>query len=367
MKVSIVEKLGSPFVTKEAEIDDPKDYEVLIDVKASGLCHSDVHVAEKGYGFPFPVLLGHEVAGIVTGLGDKVTEFAIGDHVVGCLIQFCGHCEACLSGRTHLCEHPEETLRKPDEKPRVWLKDNKEVSLVQAFGLGGFASQVLVHQNQLAKVPDEIPFSRACILGCGTVTGAGAVINTAHVRPGNSVAVIGTGGVGLNAISGARIAGASTIIAIDIQDDKLEFSKRFGATHTINSSNVDAVAAVREITGGGVDVALEVIGIVSTAEQALAMAKKGGGAYLIGMQKPGSKISIAGFEDMLIPAKHVEGVYMGSSNLKHDIPMYAKLYLEGRLNLDDLIYKEINIDEVQEGYQELIQGKIIGRSVVTSF
>ncbi len=364
MKASVIEEIGGKFVTKNIKIDTPKEYEVLIDVKASGLCHSDLHVAKDGYGTPFPALLGHEIAGVVLAIGDRVTEFKVGDHVAACLIQFCGHCEACLSGKTYQCQHQEETLRGANEAPRVQYEDGSP--LMQIYGIGGFAEQVLVHQNQLALIPEGIPFSRACILGCGTVTGAGAMINTANIKAGDTVAVIGVGGVGLNAISGAKIAGATTIIAIDLQDSKLDLALKFGATHSINSGKEDAVAKVHEITSGGVDAAFEVIGLKATAEQALAMAKMGGGAFLIGLQKPGTKLEVAGMEQLISQQKRLQGVWMGSSNLKRDIPMYAKLYQEGRLNLDDLISQEIPIDQVQEAYDTLESGSI-ARSVITSF
>ncbi|WP_312900485.1 Zn-dependent alcohol dehydrogenase [Chryseobacterium taichungense] len=366
MKASLVEGLGGVFHTVDIEIDSPKGMEVLVSIKASGLCHSDLHIRDKGYGYAFPVILGHELAGVVEAVGDAVTEFKVGDHVVGCLIQYCGHCRNCLQGKTYLCEHPEETLRKEGEGERIFLKD-KTTKLNQIFGLGGFAEKALVHQYQLAKIPDEMPFKQACILGCGTVTGAGAIINTAHIRPGDSVAIIGTGGVGLNAISGAKVAGATTIIAIDIADDKLEFAKKFGATHLVNSKKEDPVAKVKEITDGGVDAAFEVIGFKVTSEQAFHMTRKGGGAYIIGMAKPGTAIEVESIEELMGQSKHLEGVIMGSTNHKRDIPMYAALYLQGRLNLDDLIYQEISLDQVQDAYDQLAEGKIIGRSVITSF
>jgi len=365
MKASVVKKVGGIFQTEDVQIDQPKGYEVLVNIKASGLCHSDLHVRDADYGFPFPAVLGHEPAGIVEAVGESVTEFKTGDHVVGCLIQFCGSCEECLSGRTYLCKHPEFTVRKAGEAPR--LKDKNGNLMNQGFGLGGFSEKMIAHQNQLAKVPNEMPFDKACLLGCGTVTGAGAIINTAKVKPGNSVAIIGVGGVGLNAISGAKVAGATTIIAIDIDDQKLEFSKKFGATHTINSKKEDAVSRVKEISEGGVNAAFEVIGLKATSEQAVEMAKRGGGAYLIGMSKPNTLLSVKSYEEMLINGKRLEGVMMGSTNLKRDIPMYAKLYLEGRMNLDDLVYKTIHIDQVEEAYQELASGKIVGRTVITSF
>ena len=216
------------------------------------------------------------------------------------------------------------------------------------------------------KVPREVPFPQAAILGCGTITGAGAAINTAGVRPGDSVAVIGAGGVGLNVISGARLAGASRIVAVDLQPAKLELARKFGATDCVDAGQGDPVEAVRELTGGGVKHAFEVIGLKSTSEQALQMTRVGGGAYLIGLQVPGNKIEVEVMTDMIFGQRKVQGVMMGSTNIKHDIPMYAGFYLQGRLNLDDLIAQEINIGQINDAYQEL-KGGAIARSVITSF
>lgn len=364
MRASVSEQVGSPFTTKEISIADPLDREVLIDVRASGLCHSDLHIVESGYGFSFPGVFGHEIAGVVTAVGPEVSTIAVGDHVVGCLIQFCGACTTCLSGRTYECPNPQATLRGPDSPPRLSAEDG--TPLAQGWALGGFAEQALVHENQLAVVRADIPFPQAAILGCAVVTGAGSAINTAGVRVGDSVAVIGTGGVGLNVISGALLAGASTVIAIDIIDDKLEVAKRFGATDVINSASVDAVAAVREITGGGVDHAFEVIGLPATQEQAIALRKVGGHAYLIGIAKPDATVTLDTSLAALVSHASVQGVSMGSTNLKRDIPMYADLYMQGRLNLDDLISQEISLDEVDEAYAKLKSGEVI-RSIITRF
>lgn len=363
MKAAVLNALDGTFNVEEIQRSNPVGREVLVDVKASGLCHSDLHMAENDFGTPLPAVLGHEVAGIVQEVGPDVTEFAVGDHVVASLVQFCGHCESCLSGRTYQCQHPEETLRAATIDPRL-SKDGKPVT--QAFGTGGFAEQAVVHENQLVKVPDAVPFPQAAILGCGTVTGAGAAINTADVQPGDTVAVIGVGGVGLNVISGARLAGAARIIAIDLQPQKLELAKRFGATDVINSGDVDAVAAVLELTGGGVNHAFEVIGLKVTSKQAIGMTKVGGGAYLIGVHKPGSTIDVDVLGELLVSQRRIQGVYMGSTNIKHDIPMYANLYLQGRFNLDDLISKEIDISEINDAYAELKNGAI-ARSVITTF
>lgn len=236
MKAAVLNSNNGKFDIEEIQIDKPQAREVLVEVKASGLCHSDLHFAENDYGVPLPAVLGHELAGIVKEIGPDVSEFKVGDHVVASLVQFCGHCLACLSGRTYQCRHPEETLRRPDERPRL-SRDGKPVT--QVFGTAAFAEYALVHEHQLVKIPEAMPFPQAAILGCGTVTGAGAAINTAAVKPGDSVVVIGVGGVGLNVISGAKLAGAEHIIAVDTQPQKESIARKFGATDFVNPAAGD--------------------------------------------------------------------------------------------------------------------------------
>lgn len=364
MRAAVATGVGEGFVTREVQIDQPRGREVLIDVKASGLCHSDLHIVENDFGFPLPSVLGHEIAGVVAAVGPEVSTIAVGDHVVGCLIQFCGACTACLSGRTFECVNPAATLRAEGEPSRLRNADGTD--LAQGFGLGGFAGQALAHENQLAVVRKDIPFAQAAIIGCGVATGAGAAINSAGVRVGDTVAVIGTGGVGLNAISGAVLAGAARVIAIDIVDAKLEVARSFGATDVVNSSQTDPVAEVLRLTGGGVDHVFEVIGLGVTQGQAVAMRRVGGHAYFIGIAKPGTTLTLDTSITALTTHASVEGVNMGSTNLKRDIPMYADLYMQGRLNLDGLISQEISIDQVDEAYAALKRGEVI-RSIITSF
>ncbi len=364
MKAAILNNLDGTFQIEEIEIDVPRGREVLVEVKASGLCHSDLHFAEQDFGVPLPAVLGHELAGVVLAVGPEVREFSVGDHVVGSLIQFCGHCRACIGGRTYQCTRPEETLRDDPNHMHRLTRDGEGVA--QGFGTGAFAERALVHENQLALVPKELPFAQASRLGCGTITGAGAAINTASVRPGDTVAVIGIGGVGLNVISGAKLAGASRIIAIDMQPKKADLARKFGATDFIDASAGDTVNAVQALTDGGVDHAFEVVGIKATSQQAIQMVRKGGGAYLIGVHSPTSTIDVNVTIDLLTQQVDLRGVYMGSSNIKHDIPMYAHLYLQGKINLDDLISREINLSDINEAYKEL-KGGSIARSVITSF
>ncbi len=360
MKAAVVRKFGGGFHTEEVTLADPVGREVLIQVKASGLCHSDELAQSTNLGFDVPVVFGHEVAGIVTAIGDDVGDIAVGDHVVGCLVQYCGSCLQCLTGNVNLCLHPEATVR--DNR----ITDSEGHPLNQGMGLGGFAEHALIHENQLAKVPDDMPFPQAALLGCGVVTGAGAVMNTAKVQPGQTVAIIGTGGVGTNAISGAVIAGAGKIIAIDVADDKLTNARSFGATDTVNSREIDAVRAVKDLTGGlGADFVFDFVGAPGVTRSGFDMLAQGGGLYLIGVLDPANSIEVSSFE-LLGGRKRIEGVYMGSTNPKRDIPMIAKLYLQGRYKLDELVSKEISIDEITEGYASLSDPQI-NRVVITSF
>jgi S-(hydroxymethyl)glutathione dehydrogenase / alcohol dehydrogenase len=241
----------------------------------------------------------------------------------------------------------------------------KGQALYQGLGLAGFAERALIHENQLALVPKEMPFAQAALLGCGVVTGAGAVLNTASVVAGDTVVIFGAGGVGLNAISGARIAGASRIVAIDIQPKRLEVARKFGATDVIDSLATKPVEAVRDLLPGGADHVFDFVGLKAVAEQGLAMLGTGGGLYLVGVSKPEVGIDLNIF-DAIGGQKRVQGVNFGSTNFKRDIPMYAGLYLQGRMNLDDLVSKKIALRDVNDGYSALKDGSL-NRVVVTSF
>src|ERR1700736_106196 len=361
MKALVVNALGRGFDFEDVQIAAPIGREVLVDVSASGLCHTDLLFATHDI-VPLPAVLGHEVAGIVADVGPDVAQFRAGDHVVGSLAQSCGACARCLSGRPFQCARPESTLRRPAEAPRV---SRNGVGLFQGFGLGGFAERALIHENQLAVVPKEMPFAQASLLGCGVVTGAGAVLNTAQVSAGETVVIVGAGGVGLNAISGARIAGASRIVVIDIQPKRLEAAKQFGATDIVDSSKTNPVEAIRGFLPGGADHVFDFVGSKAVAEQGLAMLGVGGGLYLVGVTKPQVNLELNIF-DAIGGQKRVEGVNFGSTNFKRDIPMYAALYLQGRMNLDDLVSKRILLREVNEGYAALRDGSL-NRVVVTSF
>jgi S-(hydroxymethyl)glutathione dehydrogenase / alcohol dehydrogenase len=361
MKALVLNALGHGFDLEDVEIAAPIGREVLVDVQASGLCHTDLLFATHDI-VPVPAVLGHEVAGIVAEVGPDVAQFHVGDHVVGSLAQSCGACSRCLSGRSFQCQRPESTLRRPTDAPRL---SRKGAGLFQGLGLGGFAEQALVHENQLAALPKEMPFAQAALLGCGVVTGAGCVLNTANVAAGDTVVIFGAGGVGLNAVSGARIAGASRIVVIDIQQKRLEAAKRFGATDVIDSSKTQPAEAVHDLLPAGADHVFDFVGLKAVAEEGLAMLGVGGGLYLVGVAKPEVDITVNIF-GAIGGQKRVQGVNFGSTNFKRDIPMYAELYLQGRMNLDDLVSKRIALRDVNDGYVALKDGSL-NRVVVTSF
>jgi S-(hydroxymethyl)glutathione dehydrogenase/alcohol dehydrogenase len=363
VKAAVLNKIGAGFDIEDVHVDTPACHEVLVEVRASGLCHSDLHLADGDYGIPLPAVFGHELAGVVVDFGAAVRDFRRGDRVVGSLLQYCGACSRCISGRTWMCLRPEATLRNPQGAPRL---RNSTGALAQVFGVAAFAELALVHENQLAPIPADVPFAPASLLGCGVVTGAGAVINTAGVRVGETVAVIGVGGVGLNAIWAARHSGASRVIAIDTQSSKAALATTFGATDFVDARQSDAVAEVRALTGDGVDHAFEVVGSNDTLRQATAMTRKGGGMYVVGLPRPGTELCVDVHSQLIRRQISITGVYMGSTNTRQDIPMYAELYLQGRLDLDKLVSQEISIDQINDAYRDLAGGHI-ARSVITSF
>jgi S-(hydroxymethyl)glutathione dehydrogenase/alcohol dehydrogenase len=363
MKAAVVDGLGAGFEIAQVDIDAPDDHEVLVEVRAVGLCHSDLHVAEGRIPFPLPVVLGHEVSGVVVRTGSAVSKLRTGDHVVGSLVQWCGRCRACHDGRSYECTAPSATLRDPSAPPRLARSGSP---LTQGYGLGGFAEFVLAHENQLARISDEVPFPQAALLGCAVITGLGAVVNTARVRPGETAVVIGTGGVGLNVVAGARLSGASKIVAVDPITAQRELAREFGATHVVDPSQPGAADAVLAATEGGADHVFEVVGSRETSQQALRFARRGGAVYLIGLHRPGSTIAVDAQEELIRGQKRLRGVSMGSSVIDRDIPRYADLYLQGRLDLDRLVAREVRLDEIDDAYAALRDGQV-ARTVVTEF
>jgi S-(hydroxymethyl)glutathione dehydrogenase/alcohol dehydrogenase len=359
MKAAILHQAPGDLVIEEVTLDAPGPDEVLVRVVASGLCHSDLHFMEGKLPWPLPAVLGHEAAGVVEAVGGRVAEFRAGDHVVSCLSQFCGACRECSGGRTWLCENRRGLGLADRPRPRMSRRGQAVNPLA---GLGAFAERMLVHRNAIVQVPAELPFDRAALLGCAVVTGVGSVVNGARVEPGSSVAVIGCGGIGLNIVQGAALAGAERIIAVDLQGSKLELARVFGATDALDACAGDPVKAVQEMTKGGVDYAFEAIGLAKTAEQAFAMLRPGRTAYLVGVPPAGSTIQLPGAATCL-QAKGLQGLFMGSNRFKRDIPMLASLYLRGKLKLDELIAERIPLEEVNAGYAKMRSGEQ-ARSVI---
>src|SRR5271167_4874747 len=268
MKAAVLHAPNQPLTIEEVELTRPKAREVLLRTAFAGLCHSDLHFIEGLYPHPTPCVLGHESAGVVEAVGEGVTYVKPGDHVITCLSVFCGTCPQCVTGHPNLCENTEVKM-PPGVSRRLTWKGGGHMN--QAFNLSSFAEQMLVHENAMVKIDPDIPLDRAALVGCGVMTGVGAVFNAAKVEPGSTVAVIGCGGIGLSAVNGAAMAGASRIIAIDTVATKLDVAKQMGATDTINASNADPVEMVKEMTGGGVPYSFEAIGTKTTAEQAFQM------------------------------------------------------------------------------------------------
>jgi S-(hydroxymethyl)glutathione dehydrogenase / alcohol dehydrogenase len=362
MRAAILQSIPGPLAIDQVAIDAPGPNEVLVRTAAAGLCHSDLHFMEGKYTVATPVVMGHESAGIVEAVGSDVSYVRPGDHVITCLSVFCGQCEYCLSGRPALCTR-EGTTRPAAGPSRLSFAGGP---CGQFAELGSFAEQMLVHEHAVVKIRDDMPLDRAALIGCGVTTGIGAVFRTARVEAGSTVAVIGCGGVGLNCVQGAALAGASRVVAIDTNELKLKLAEQFGATDRIDASLRDPVEAVRELLPGprgaaGVDFSFEAIGLKSTAEQAFAMLKRGGTATVIGMIPIGTKVELDGYE--LLGEKRLQGSSMGSNRFRQDMPRYIDLYLHGRLKLDELVSARIGLEEINTGFGAMTRGEV-ARSVI---
>ncbi|WP_420452233.1 Zn-dependent alcohol dehydrogenase [Ilumatobacter sp.] len=359
MKAAVLNSIPGRLDIEEVQIGEPGPREVLVRTAAAGVCHSDLHFMEGKYTYPCPAVLGHESAGVVEAVGSMVSYVRPGDHVITCLSAFCGHCSQCTDGHLSLCENKAtELVRRPDDPPRL-SRDGEVVN--QFLHLSSFAEQMLVHEHALVRIDPDMPLDRAALIGCGVTTGLGAVFRTARVAPGEAVAVIGCGGIGLSAIQGARIAGANRIIAVDTVASKLELAQELGATHVVDASSTDAVQAVRDLTGGGVHHAFEAVGAKVTAEQSFQMLRNGGQATVIGMIPLGTTVEVAGVE--LLYEKRLTGSNMGSNQFRTDMPRFVDMYLDGRLKLDEMVSKTISLEQIEDGFADMRAGNV-ARSVI---
>jgi S-(hydroxymethyl)glutathione dehydrogenase/alcohol dehydrogenase len=331
-------------------------HEVLVNTTAAGLCHSDLHCIEGTLPIGVPVVLGHESSGVVEAVGSEVTEFEPGDEVIACTSAACGLCAMCTTGRPNLCQRP------PQRAPGLGAALSEDGTPVAQFaGLGGFAEQMLLPEQALLRLDESVPAEVAALVGCAVTTGLGAVFNTAKVPPGATVAVIGCGGIGLNVVQGAVVAGAARVIAVDVAADKLDLARTFGATDAVDATAGDPVGQVLELTGGGVDYSFEALGRKETSEQAFRMLASGGTATIIGLSPFGTKFELDALE--FLREKKMQGSIMGSNRFRIDMPYYLDLYRQGRIKLDELISARIKLDEINDGYKTL-QAGIGARSVI---
>lgn len=358
MKAAVLYEANQPLVIEEIKTRKPGPREVLLNTAYAGLCHSDLHFIEGLYPHPTPVVLGHESAGIVEAVGSEVSYVKPGDHVITCLSVFCGTCEQCTSGRPVICTNTDVKM-PPGKAERLSSSDDKHVHTF--VNLSSFAEQMLVHENAIVKIREDMPLDRAALIGCGVITGFGAAVNTAGVRFGDTVAVIGCGGVGMAAINGAHVAGASRVIAIDTNPVKLQLATKLGATDLVNPNDGDTVEQIKEMTSGGVNHAIECLGLKQTAEDAFHMLQVGGTATIVGMVPFGEKIELHGFD--FLRERKIQGSSMGSNRFRTDMPRLIELYLQGRLHLDDWISDKITLDEINDGFKAMKEGRTV-RSVI---
>ena len=356
-KAAVLFEVGKKLDLREVEVEPPRSGEVLIKMAAAGICHSDLHVMTGHLAAQLPAILGHEGSGIVAGVGPGVTSLRPGDHVIPLWRLSCGVCEYCSDGRPALCAEGLQirmTGRLLDGSTRFKL-DGKEIK--HFAGVSSFSEYSVIPEKAILKIPEDFPLDKAALLGCGVITGVGAVFNAARVKPGSSVAVIGTGGVGINVIQGAAMACAEKIIAVDLLPNKLEFARKFGATHTVNAREANPVDAIRALTGGrGVDYAFEVIGLPATIRQAYDSLNKRGLAVVVGVTPMTAEVSVP-IMPLVFEERTLTGSIYGSARPLVDIPMLMNLYKAGKLKLDELLTRRYPFSQINEAYEALERGE----------
>ena len=367
VRAAVARQAGKPLTIETVQLDGPRDGEVLVEIKATGICHTDAFTlsGDDPEG-AFPAILGHEGAGVVVDVGRGVTTLKKGDHVIPLYTPECRVCEYCLNPKTNLCQAIRETQGQgvmPDGTSRF---SSNGTPILHYMGTSTFANFNVVPEIALAKVREDAPFDKICYIGCGVTTGLGAVMNTARVEPGSNVVVFGLGGIGLNVIQGARMVGANMIIGVDMNDSKKALGEKFGMTHFVNPSNIggeDVVGHLVELTRGGADYSFEAIGNVTTMRQALECAHKGWGvSVIIGVAPAGAEISTRPFQ--LVTGRVWKGTAFGGARGRTDVPRIVDWYMDGKINIDDLITHTLPLDRINEGFDLMHEGKSI-RSVVT--
>ena len=365
MKAALLHAFDGTWTVEDVTVDQPRGDEVRIEVRASGLCHSDLLTATVDRGLPLPVLCGHEVAGVVTAVGPLVRGLTVGQHVATCVAGACEVCPLCLSGRPWLCAARAETdgiLARPAGEPARLRADGAPVTALAA--IGGFAEEVLLPERAVVAIDPKVPFDVAAILGCAVVTGIGAATNSARIRPGDTVAVIGCGGVGLNVVQGARLKGAGRIVAVDLGPGRLARAAEFGATDLIDASEAPSTEQLAELLPQGVDHAFEVVGAARTLQDAVRMLAPGGTAYMVGAASTPVPLDWLTAGELLGGGKSLTGVYAGSTRFKRDIPHYVGMYLRGIVKLDELVSERISLDGIAAAYDRARTGDA-ARAVIT--
>ena len=361
-RAAVCTALGQPLEVMELELEPPRTGEITVRLGASGVCASDVSVLKGELPSPLPIVLGHEGAGVVTAVGGGVTSVAPGDHVVVTAMPQCGVCYRCTRGQPNLCEVGDSVLLSGalrDGTTRFTTSDGTGVA--QMVASGTFAEEVVVSAISVVRIPADVPFGPASLLGCGVLTGFGAAVNAATIRPGHSVCVIGCGTVGLAAVQGARLAGAGTIVAVDLVPAKLDLARAVGATATVLAGGDDVVALVRrETTGRGVDVAIECVGAQATVDQAIAMTGKGGEVVFVGAGDRDTRVNVPQFRGLVGPAKTLTGVLFGSADIQRDVTRIVDAYRDGAFQLDPMVTHTFALKEINDALATL------GRSDVVS-
>ncbi len=359
VKAAVLYNFGETLKVDTVRLRAPGDDEVVVKLAASGVCHSDLSVQQGRLPFLLPVVLGHEGAGIVEEVGKEVRHLKPGDHVVLSWVENCGRCHYCIAGRTHLCEAMVQSMMAG----RGFAFEKNGIQIARMAGVASFAERTVVRATAAIKIPHEVPLDRACLVGCGVMTGVGAAVNTAKVKAGETVAVYGCGGVGLNIIQGAALCGASRIIAVDVAPTKLDLARTFGATDVVSAKDGNAPEQIRALTDGlGVDYAFEAIGLPTVISEAYLSVKRGGKLVVVGMPGVGQMVEIPGYM-IAGEEKSVMGSLYGSANTRRDMPWLVELYQRGRLKLDELISKRIELEAVNEALIDMENGTV-ARTVV---
>ena len=359
MKAAVLVQAQQPLQIEQLSISNPGPHEVLIRTAACGLCHSDLHFLEGTYPHAMPAVPGHEAAGIVEAVGSEVRTVKVGDAVVTCLSAFCGHCEFCVTGRMALCLGA-ETRRAPGSPPRL-TRTSDGSPVAQMLNLSAFAEMMLIHEHACVAINPEMPLDRAAVIGCAVTTGAGTIFNACKVTPGETVAVIGCGGVGLATINAAKIAGAGRIIAADPMPEKRALALKLGATDVVDALAPDAAAQIQELTKGGVDHAVEAVGRSASAELAVKSLRRGGTATILGMMPLSEKVGLSAMD--LLSGKKLQGAIMGMNHFPVDLPRLVDFYMRGLLDLDTIIAERIPLEAINQGFETMKSGAS-ARSVI---